>query len=69
MIPKMLLALAGTLTVMSLLAMASGSCTHEGKEYEERTALVIDGKCHVCNNGEWQPTAYNLPAERCKGKL
>ena len=69
MTAKLLIALTLTLTTMSIFAVAGNSCIHDGQEYEDRDALVIDGWCNVCDDGNWLPLSLNLSPERCKGKM
>ena len=66
---KFLLSLVVMLCTMGLFAVAANPCVHDGQEYEHRSAVLIDGKCLVCHDGEWQTLPYAPPAERCTGKL
>ena len=66
---KFLIALSLMLTMMGFFAIAANPCVFEGKEYEQRSVVIIEGKCMMCFNGEWQRLPYDVSAERCVGKL
>ena len=69
MIGKLVIATMFMLTTMALFAVGANSCIYDGREYENRDALIIDGWCHVCDDGKWQRLSLNLSPERCKGKM
>lgn len=39
------------------------SCTFEGEEYSHGSEVCKDGKCMICNDGQWEPSVHVFPVE------